>query len=377
MLSLESLLPEHLGLIATAVDRITRLQEQNAAYLAHAAYLESLCARSPTNGDAPASRDSIPRRWTPDSLLQFDFGPVAHFIAPWYPTESICVLYGNREAGKTQLVLTALKAAASNGLLLGRYRCANLRTAFIEVDMPARFMQERFRAMGAVHHFTADTLNLWTLPTLNILSCNANTQWVQEVNDWGAEHLVFDSLRKIHRLKENDTDAASEVYGKLRLLFPHKTFTLLHHMKKPPPTWQQEKEQYSPGDDEETYRGATSWIDDANVAVHLYRDPQHHKRVFSVVRSQQVPDAVKRHSATAFEIDQFNLFLNPLEPTAEMRLLELHQQQPGTTVRQAVDWLLQQPAFSKFKERWAYGVVNDLGVFEPAKRGPKPAPKDL
>ena len=56
MLSLESLLPEHLGLIATAVDRITRLQEQNAAYLAHAAYLESLCARSPTNVGGPYAR---------------------------------------------------------------------------------------------------------------------------------------------------------------------------------------------------------------------------------------------------------------------------------------------------------------------------------
>lgn len=308
--------------------------------------------------------------WAPDTLEHHDFPGLEHVVAPWLPTESIAVIFGNREAGKTQLCLTMLKCAERGELLLGRWRVKMNKMGLIEVDMPARMIQARLKIMAAVHRFDPARLRLWTMPSLNIMRCDASTPWVEQVNAWGPDVLVFDSLRKIHAYRENDTDAPSAVYGKLRELFPQKTFCLPHHMKKPPPAWLQAKEQYDPADDEETYRGTTAWIDDANVAVHVYRQPKTYHRLLRVTRSQQCDDSVKR-SHISFQLTD-HLFVEPTEPTAEMLLLDLKVRAPDTKRREAVEWLLQQSPFKRYKESWAYDVVASLGVFEAAKPGPKP-----
>jgi len=275
--------------------------------------------------------------WAPDTLEHHDFPGLEHVVAPWLPTESIAVIFGNREAGKTQLCLTMLKCAERGELLLGRWRVKMNKMGLIEVDMPARMIQARLKIMAAVHRFDPARLRLWTMPSLNIMRCDASTPWVEQVNAWGPDVLVFDSLRKIHAYRENDTDAPSAVYGKLRELFPQKTFCLPHHMKKPPPAWLQAKEQY---------------------------------RLLRVTRSQQCDDSVKR-SHISFQLTD-HLFVEPTEPTAEMLLLDLKVRAPDTKRREAVEWLLQQSPFKRYKESWAYDVVASLGVFEAAKPGPKP-----
>lgn len=232
--------------------------------------------------------------WTPSALLAENLGDVKFLIEPICTPGSVLVAFGPREAGKTQLFFTMARAMHEEQLLLGRFPCRRGRVALVEVDMSIMTTQERLKKATADYTFDDSLFSIAMPPTLDILHCTPHTPWVRELTAFAPDVVAFDSLRKIYRGDENSPGTPSLVYGKCKELFPKAAFWFAHHVKKPPATWLQEKEKYDPGEDLNVYRGTTAWLDDADAAVYLHKEPKNDKRTFRLVRARYAPDHIKR-----------------------------------------------------------------------------------
>lgn len=246
--------------------------------------------------------------WTPSALLAANFGDIRFYIEPLTTPGSVLVVFGPREAGKTQLFFSMVRAMHTERPLLGRFPAKRARVALIEVDMSMMTTQERLQKAATEYRFADDLFQIVMPPTLDLLQTPATTPWVQEVLAFDPQIVAFDSLRKIHRGDENSPSVPSQVYGRCKELFPNAAFWFAHHVRKPPATWVQTKEKYDPGEDPNVYRGTTAWLDDADAALYLHKDARSDKRTLRVVRARYAPDAIK-HESIVVEMEKGSMFL--------------------------------------------------------------------
>ena len=276
--------------------------------------------------------------WTPDDLLAANLGNTSFFIEHISVPGSTLVVFGPREAGKTQLFFSMARAMAEQQLLLGRFRCRTARVALVEVDMSLLTTQERLQKAAAEYHFRTEQFSIAAPTTIDIARCSVHTPWVAELRAFGPEVVAFDSLRKIHRGDENDPGVPSFVYGRCRELFPDSAFWFAHHVKKPPPTWLQEKEQYDPGEDPNAYRGTTAWLDDADAAIYLHKEPKLDKRTFRVSRARFAPDSVK-HELIGITLEPNSMFVTAGTLSEKQWALHWRLQHPEASLKEAVAML--------------------------------------
>ena len=240
-------------------------------------------------------------------------------VEPIIAPDSTSIIFGPREAGKTQFVLSLFRAIQESALCLGHFRCRRVRAALVEIDMPKGLLQTRLQAMPYAFDnelFLAQTFRY----APNIMTCAQQTPWIADLNAFAPEWIVFDSLRKLHHMKDEAPEAPSQVYNKLRELFPNAARTVLHHVRKPPPSYMLNGSHYTQADDPEAYRGTTAWLDDADAAVYMPYNFKTGERAVWLTRSRLVADD-RKGAPIAVRIDEDSLFLEAANPSPQIRLL--------------------------------------------------------
>jgi len=272
-----------------------------------------------------------PILWTFPQLAEWEFPFPEFYVEPLLTPDSTALLYGPREAGKTQFMMTMIRTIQEGGLFMGRFRCTKCRVALIEVDMPTKQLQMRVRTAQEEFKFDTDIARVYSPHSLNLLTATKDTKWVQAVRDFDPQVVMYDSLRKIHKLKENDAESANEVYSRAKELFPDVASMFAHHVTKTP-----QQAGVKEREAEDRFRGNTAWLDDADAG--LYLSKKRGKRFFQVTRGRHCDDATKE-IVTPVRLNEDSLFMEPGEPTPEMRLLEWRVQFPNESLSEAVEWL--------------------------------------
>ena len=243
-------------------------------------------------------------------------------LLPWGGT---MLMHGPRAAGKTQLALSLASAVHHGTLFLDKYKCEQARVAYVEVDMTARTLQARIRAaangLTEIAYVTADgPINVQQPPDAALAALRA----------YAPQLVIVDSLRKTHRLDENDSNTPTLVYGRWRELVPNTAFCFLHHDRKVPT---------GPfaGDVDEAFRGSSAWLDDVDTGLHMVRDKRAagHKAIltFSKVRLAEQQDAIP------LTLDETTMLAVPTRSTARLALSAWLAANPGSSKSQAVAYL--------------------------------------
>lgn len=197
-----------------------------------------------------------------------------YIVDPILPAGGIGLIHGKAGHGKSQWMLSLVDAISSGRPFLGRYRTTEAKVLYVQADMPENLFNERVRK--AVPHLTAPE-NVVIAQTRAFDILDPKTQ--DALADLEARHspgfITVDTLRKSHTEDENSSMVSAEVYATWKALFPSAAIFFQHHDRKSQIVPKGSKRDDGSSEDQdalmETFRGNRSWVDDADLGVHLYK----------------------------------------------------------------------------------------------------------
>ncbi len=172
-------------------------------------------------------------------LLQKDFPPREMILSPWLPSQGLSMIYAERGIGKTWVGLNIAYAVAGGGSFL-RWRAPDARqVVYIDGEMPAAVLKERFASIVAASEFEApdDGFRLVAadlqpdgLPDLS--DPGSQSFYDNEIRD--ARLIIIDNLSTVCRgLRENEADSWGPVQSwGLRQRAAGRSVLLIHHAGK-------------------------------------------------------------------------------------------------------------------------------------------------
>jgi len=193
--------------------------------------------------------------------LATHFFQQTYLVEPIIPYGGIVFFHGKRNIGKSQLALTLAICLAERGSLFGKYQThATGPVVYVQADMGAPLQQLRLRSIASL--YSLDHLYFFFPKFFNLAVVTYNTPVMQEIATLKPCVIIWDTLRKVQRLKTNEDDTPSFIYGKVQEMFPESTHFFVHHDKKT----QVDDDQLDP---DEKFRGSGAWLDDADTGLHL------------------------------------------------------------------------------------------------------------
>jgi AAA domain-containing protein len=193
--------------------------------------------------------------------LATQFFPQTYLVEPIIPHGGICFFHGKRNIGKSQLALTLAICLSERGSLFGKYPThAHGPVVYVQADMGAPLQQLRIRAIRRT--YSLENLYFYFPRFFNLAQVTYDTPVISEIISLKPCVIIWDTLRKIQRLKTNDDDVPSFIYGKVQEMFPESTHFFVHHDKK-----SQVGDETL--DQDEKFRGSGAWLDDADTGMHL------------------------------------------------------------------------------------------------------------
>ena len=168
--------------------------------------------RANSSRSAPAYAQSL-KVLDGGELLTTQFPPRSLMLTPWLPEKGLAMIFAPRGVGKTWIALGIAHAVASGGDFLG-WRAARPRSVlYIDGEMPAQMLQERYRdtVVASGQDGPAENFRLLAsdfqpdgLPDL----ADFDEQRFLESAIGDAELIVVDNLSTVARgLRENEADA--------------------------------------------------------------------------------------------------------------------------------------------------------------------------
>ena len=177
------------------------------------------------------------------------------------PQGGLVVLHGKRGIGKSQFSLT-LAHSVANGLdLFNHFEVKQGRVLLVQIDMTPQITKLRIEKLWG--DYSLDNLYWWLDNYLDVQELNREHPLVKAIIELDPKLVVWDTLRKIHRLKENASESSQIVYGTIRRYLPKPTHLFIHHDKK---TQIDKDGQLDP---EEAFRGSTDWIDSVDTSIQI------------------------------------------------------------------------------------------------------------
>ena len=98
---------------------------------------------TPEQGCVPAYTNGL-KALTGAQLLTTNFPPREMLLSPWLPRKGLAMLYAERGLGKTWIALNVAHAVAGGGEILGWKAPAPRRVVYLDGEMPASLLQERY-----------------------------------------------------------------------------------------------------------------------------------------------------------------------------------------------------------------------------------------
>jgi len=174
-----------------------------------------------------------------EELLRATFPPRPLMLTPWLPDKGLAMIFAPRGVGKTWLALAIAHAVAAGGQLL-HWRAPRPRhVVYVDGEMPAATLQERYLAVVAACMTDARGTNFRLLAAdiqkdglPDLADPEAQRYYDEAIAD--AELIIIDNLSTIARgLRENEADGWGPVQSwALRLRASGKSVLFVHHAGK-------------------------------------------------------------------------------------------------------------------------------------------------
>lgn len=189
--------------------------------------------------------------------IKFPHDPM--LIPNWLPRGGNMMLYGKPETGKSILGVTLAKAIAEGSPFLD-FETSQGVAVYVQMDMSVSVAHDR--VVSHAEDIPNNNLH-FILGTMRncIMQHTTKVPWVEYVNEVQPDLIIFDTLRALHNLNENDSDVPRKVIKKCRdLLGSEATFVFIHHMRKDQP----DQMNYL-----EDFRGSSAWLADMDTVLKL------------------------------------------------------------------------------------------------------------
>jgi AAA domain len=174
-----------------------------------------------------------------EQLLSTEFPPRSLMLAPWLPEKGLAMIYSPRGVGKTWIALSIAHAIASGGEFLCWHAPRPRRVLYIDGEMPAATLQERYSVVVAASMRDAPREN-FRLASADVQAdglpdlADADAQRFYEATIADAELIIVDNLSTVARgLRENEADAFGPVQSwMLAQRAAGRSVLLIHHAGK-------------------------------------------------------------------------------------------------------------------------------------------------
>lgn len=175
-----------------------------------------------------------------EELLSATFPPRSLMLAPWLPDKGLAMIFAPRGVGKTWIALSIAHAIASGGEFLGWRAPRPRRVLFIDGEMPAATLQDRYSAVVVAASMRDAPRENFCLLAADVQPdglpdlANDEAQRFYEPVIANAELVIVDNLSTIARgLRENEADAFGPVQSwLLAQRAAGRSVLLIHHAGK-------------------------------------------------------------------------------------------------------------------------------------------------
>lgn len=174
------------------------------------------------------------------AFLSKNFEPAEQMLAPFLPTQGLCMIHAPRGTGKTHVAMGLACAVATGTSFLSRWSAPKpRRVLFIDGEMPAALLQARFAR-------TIAELNASPAPeNFNVVAADIEPDGLPDLADPKCQRyfdpvignmdlIILDNLSTICRsMRENEADAFAPVLTwLLAMRRAGKSVVLIHHSGK-------------------------------------------------------------------------------------------------------------------------------------------------
>lgn len=275
-----------------------------------------------------------PQVWTVTGFAEQDLGNQMFMVDPVLPLGGIMFVYAKRNTGKTPFGMSLMASVAGGEHFLDRFPTLRGRVCYIQADMPEVVHQDRVRKAFDWLRDADENIRLVHCPNaIDVMQQGFPRQpWVQEIVEWQPDLVIVDSLKRVHTLPESDNDTPGLVYGRFKEVFGRSTFTFLHHDKKT--QWKQDGKAIK--DPEESFRGASDWLDHADCGIHLTKERKKDAVMtvtWTKLRTCEHMDPFK------IEIDPEAIVVTALRSEADREIIRFCREHPHMSARQVAEAL--------------------------------------
>ena len=176
---------------------------------------------------------------TLEELLNKEIPPRKNLLAPWLPSQGLCMIYSTRGLGKTWLALEIAYAVSSGGNFLNWEAESPLGVLYIDGEMPLSLMKERLsqiensrgKKIGNLFKILSPDAQQFGIPDL---STREGQEQIDALMGDEIKLVVLDNLSTLIRSgKESESDSWLPVQEwALRLRSRGKSVLLIHHAGK-------------------------------------------------------------------------------------------------------------------------------------------------
>jgi AAA domain len=176
---------------------------------------------------------------TGEQLLEKEFPSRDLILAPWLPTKGLAMVYAERGIGKTWIGLSVAHAVGGGGDFLRWGAPTPKRVCYIDGEMPAGALKERYASIVAAasfdapeDHFRLVAADLQPDGLPDLADPAAQRFYDKEIAD--ADLIVIDNLSTVCRsMRENEADSWGPVQAWcLRQRAAGRSVLLIHHAGK-------------------------------------------------------------------------------------------------------------------------------------------------
>jgi RecA-family ATPase len=195
-----------------------------------------------------------------ESLAAKEFEDTPFLINPYIPKAGIVLLWGETSTGKSPFGWH-IAAAIGRGTSFFGLPVEQGRVLYIEVDTPQRLVAERITALPPSPNVDFLFLPPLSVPTVDPLCMD--TLLGAASRDYAC--VIVNTLRKVHSMNDKEPQTPKVVYEFFQKTFPGSALVFVHHTKKT----QFDNTGGKMGRDKESFSGAMTWLNDAQVGIHL------------------------------------------------------------------------------------------------------------